>query len=96
MPAVGRKDVFYQSESLLFEFLLKSLISSKNQHGEVNNDSGFISVLFFSLPLFNFLIASRGAESRSASRCSDLLGEPLLLVPSCIPVGAGKRRKYLF
>lgn len=42
--------MFYQSESLLFEFLVRSLISSKNQHGEVNNDSGFILVLFFFLP----------------------------------------------
>lgn len=46
----GRKDMFYQSESLLFEFLVRSLISSKNQHGEVNNDSGFILVHFFFFP----------------------------------------------
>lgn len=31
--ARGRKDVFYRSESLLFEFLLWRLISSQNQHG---------------------------------------------------------------
>lgn len=46
MPAVRRKGMFYQSESLLFEFLVRSLIASKNQHREVNNDSGFILVLF--------------------------------------------------
>lgn len=49
MPAAGRKDMFYQIESLLFEFLVRSLIASKNQHGEVNNESSFILVLFFFL-----------------------------------------------
>lgn len=68
MPAVGRKDMFYQSEPLLFEFLVRSLISSKNQHGEVNNDSVFILVLFFFLPLFNLLITSRVAETVSPNR----------------------------
>lgn len=95
MPAVGRKDMFYQSESLLFEFLVRSLISSKNQHGEVNNDSVFILVLFLFLPLFNLLIPSRVAETVSPNRCNDLfVGEPLLLVPSCNPVKAEKRKKY--
>lgn len=86
--------MFYQSESLLFEFLVRSLISSKNQHGEVNNDSTFILVLFFFLPLFNLLITSRVAETINPSRCQDLFaGEPLLPVPSCDPVKAEKRRK---
>lgn len=52
MPLVRRKDMFYQSESLLFEFLVRSLIASKNQHREVNNDSGFILVLFPFLQFF--------------------------------------------
>lgn len=87
--------MFYQSASLLFEFLVRSLISSKNQHGEVNNDSTFILVLFSFLPLFNLLIASRVAGTRSPSRCNDsFVGEPLLPVPSCNPVKAEKRRKY--
>jgi len=85
--------MFYQSESLLFEFLVRSLISSKNQHGEVNNGSGFILVLFFFLPLFNLLIASRVAEAKNPNRCNDLfVGEPPL--PSCNPLKAKKRRKY--
>lgn len=46
--------MFYQSESLLSEFLVRSLISSKNQHGEVNNDSGFIFVLCLFLPFLTF------------------------------------------
>lgn len=53
MPPVRRKDMFYQSESLLFEFLVRSLIASKNQHREVNNDSGFILVLF---PFLHFFL----------------------------------------
>lgn len=95
LPAAGRKDVFYQSESLLSEFLVRSLISSQNQHGEVNNDSGFIFVLCLFLPLFNLLITSRAAETLSPNRCSGLsVGEPLLPGLSCNPLKVKKRRKY--
>lgn len=83
MPPVRRKDMFYQSESLLFEFLVRSLIASKNQHREVNNDSGFILVLFPFLHFFFNLLITLSGQNLGSSRCNEMcVGELLPLDPS--------------